>query len=117
LTARPRLLFLHTKAALALLRARGVPGFGPRVADQARSSEADTRIKVAQADRAELEVRMTKVRVEVAEAAARGDTSVPGFGLASLLGDEDLPVEVRQTVAAWCVRKGFVAVERKDWAA
>lgn len=106
-----------TKAALALLRARGVAGFGPRVADQAKSSEAEARLKSAQADRAELDVRMTRVRVEVAEAAARGGSNVPGFGLASLLGDEELSLEVRQTVAAWAVRKGFVAVERKDWEA
>jgi transposase-like protein len=97
-----------TKAALAMLAALD-PRFGDRHLKK-RAMELSN-------ERTELEIRMTKVRVEVAEAAARGDSSVPGFGLASLLGDEDLPVEVRQTVAAWAVRRGFVAVERKDWAA
>lgn len=106
-----------TKAALALMRARGVPGFGPTAGDQARTSSAEARLKTAQALRAETEARMASLRVEVAEAAAKGDTKVPGFGLASLLADEELPVEVRQTVAAWAVRRGFVAVERRDWEA
>lgn len=97
-----------TKAALAMLQALD-PRFGDRPLKKRAMELANEKL--------ELEVRMTRVRVEVAEAAAKGGTQVPGFGLAALLGDEELPVEVRQTVASWAVRKGFVAVERKDWAA
>ncbi|MBL8786205.1 MAG: hypothetical protein JNJ59_15000 [Deltaproteobacteria bacterium] len=106
---------VDTKAALALMRARGVPGFGPSAGDQARASSADARLKIAQADRAEVDARMARVRVEVAEAAAKGVRPIPGFGIAPLLADEELPVEVRQAVAAWAVRRGYIAVERKDW--
>lgn len=97
-----------TKAAIAMLQALD-PRFGDRPLKKRAMELANEKL--------ELEVRMTRVRVEVAEAAAKGGTQVPGFGLAALLGDEELPVEVRQTVASWAVRKGFVAVERKDWAA
>ncbi len=66
-------------------------------------------------DKASLELRMLNVRLTVAEAAAKGGSEVPGFGLAGLLGDDELPLEVRQAVAQWAVRRGYVAVERLDW--
>ena len=95
------------RSAIALLHALDPRFGGPQRVEALRLSNR----------RASLDNRMAAVRVAVAEAAARGDSSVPGFGLAALLGDDELPLEVRQTVAAWAVRKGFVAVERKDWAA
>lgn len=96
-----------TKAALAYLTAMD-PRFGLPARLRSRAQELAN-------EKAELEIRMTRVRVTVAEAAASGTSEVPGFGLAGLLGDEELPVEVRQVVAQWAVRRGYVAVERLDW--
>lgn len=95
-----------TKAALAMLGALD-PRYGDRALKR-RSLELSN-------ERAELDNRMALVRVTVAEAAANGTGDVPGFGLAVLLGDEEVATEVRQAVASWAVRKGYVAVERLDW--
>ncbi len=108
------------KATLAILGAHD-----PRFSDadlrklKLRAEIAAGKVKQEQErQQREIDLRIATARcvvLEKAAAIASGQGETPGFGLAALLGDEDMALEVRTAVAAWAVRNGYVAVERMDW--
>lgn len=106
-----------TKAALAYLQAMD-SRFGDRALKK-RKAEVEIEKAEIDRDRARESLRIDRFRADVAEAAARKakdeGVDVMAFGLTTLLGADDLPLNVRQEIAAWAVRNHYVLVERPDW--
>lgn len=97
-----------TKAALALMRARGVPGFGPSVV-QARRKEA------AESKNAELSAALAELKVQAARAALEGGgAKALILGLEALLEDAALSAGTREELRQALLSGKLASLEARE---
>jgi len=97
-----------TKAALALMRARGVPGFGPSV-PQARRKEA------AEAKSAELTAELSEIKVQAArDVLEAGGSEALILGLSALAESDVLSPAVRDEIRQAIVSGKLASLEARE---